>query len=72
MEELLESIIAHEYTLKRDKDKERSQKKKDLILKLLIYEDDSHFDEEMIIITWNFKRFLKKKVGSTSKRKDKS
>lgn len=73
MEELLESLIAHEHTLKRDKEeKESSKKKKDLTLKLLIDEDDSHFDQEMVVVTGNFKRFLKKKVGSTSKREDKA
>lgn len=52
-------------------EEESTKKKKDLALRLLVDEDDKKLNQEMTLITTNFKNFLKKKVGSSSKRFDK-
>lgn len=42
---------------------EINNKKKNLALEILIQGEEDDLNEKMTIITWNFRRFLRKKVG---------
>lgn len=69
MEELVESLIIHEHTLQMNKEVENNKQKKDLVLKILMQSDEGDLDEEMTLITKNFKKFLCNKVGVSTSRK---
>lgn len=62
MDELLGSLIIHEYTLQMDKEDMETTKKKDLALRILMQEEDDDLDEE-------WEKNLKNRVGSSTLRR---
>lgn len=48
---------------------EIKKNKKDLAIMILMQEEDEDLDEGMALLTRNFKRFLKKKVGANPSRR---
>lgn len=43
-----------------------NKKKKDLTLRMLIQEEDEDLDEKMTLLTGNFKKLFKKKIGANT------
>lgn len=71
IEKLLGSIITSKHTLQIDRKEVEVNKKmkEDLTLRIVMQEEDEDLDEEMVLLTRNIKRFVKKKGRVTSPRR---